>query len=186
MRVNFVLDEFCNMPKIQDMPAMISAARSRNMRFYLVAQSMHQLRGKYGEDADTIKGNCDNWVFLTSKELALLNEISELCGSITTAGNIKRALISVSELQRLDKERGEALILHCRQYPFISELADISAYAAFEGYTSIPLKPLPNIEPEVLTANKILQDVLAGKRKWPFSVEEIKKKSSYQSIYEFF
>ena len=186
VRVNFVLDEFCNMPKIQDMPAMISAARSRNMRFYLVAQSMHQLRGKYGEDADTIKGNCDNWVFLTSKELALLNEISELCGSITTAGNIKRALISVSELQRLDKERGEALILHCRQYPFISELADISAYAAFEGYTSIPLKPLPNIEPEVLTANKILQDVLAGKRKWPFSVEEIKKKSSYQSIYEFF
>ena len=38
------------------------------MRYYLVAQSLHQLRGKYGEDADTIKGNCDNWVFLTSKE----------------------------------------------------------------------------------------------------------------------
>ena len=76
VRVNFILDEFCNLPAIPDMPAMISAARSRNMRFFLVAQSKHQLLRKYGEDADTIKGNCDNWVFLTSKELDLLEEIS--------------------------------------------------------------------------------------------------------------
>ncbi|MEE0928214.1 MAG: type IV secretory system conjugative DNA transfer family protein, partial [Acutalibacteraceae bacterium] len=112
VRVNFVLDEFCNMPKVPDMPAMISAARSRNMRYFLVAQSMHQLKGKYGEDADTIKGNCDNWVFLTSKELSLLNEISELCGSIYTADKHQRRLISVSELQRFSKEKGEVLIMH--------------------------------------------------------------------------
>ncbi|MBQ3938716.1 MAG: type IV secretory system conjugative DNA transfer family protein, partial [Clostridia bacterium] len=43
VRVNFVLDEFCNIPRIPDMPSMISAARSRNMRYYLVAQSKHQL-----------------------------------------------------------------------------------------------------------------------------------------------
>lgn len=73
------------MSQIPDMPSMISAARSRNMRYYLVAQSLHRLCGKYGEDADTSKGNCDNWVFLTSKELDLLNEISELCGYIVTA-----------------------------------------------------------------------------------------------------
>ena len=152
---------------------MISAARSRNMRFYLVAQSMHQLRGKYGEDADTIKGNCDNWVFLTSKELTLLNEISDLCGSITTAGNIKRPLISVSELQRLDKERGEALILHCRQYPFISELADISAYTAFQGYDPVPLKRIADtVDTELFTASRLLQDVLMGERPWPFAKEE--------------
>lgn len=168
VRVNFVLDEFCNMPKIQDMPAMISAARSRNMRFYLVAQSMHQLRGKYGEDADTIKGNCDNWVFLTSKELALLEEISELCGSVNTANNSKRSLISISELQRLDKERGEALILHCRQYPFISELADISAYTAFEGYEPVPLERIPDSETEMFSAAVLLGEALNMERPWPF------------------
>ena len=85
VRVNFLLDEFCNLPKIPDMPSMISAARSRNMRYFLVAQSKHQLVGRYQEDADTIKGNCDNWVFLTSKELDLLTEISSLCGDIVTA-----------------------------------------------------------------------------------------------------
>ena len=139
MRMNFVLDEFCNIPQVPDMPAMISAARSRNMRYYLVVQSQHQLRGRYGEDADTIKGNCDNWVFLTSKELTLLHEISELCGSVYTADGRVRRLISVSELQRLDKEKGEALILHSRQYPIITEIADIDMYEDFKGYEPIPL-----------------------------------------------
>ncbi len=169
IRVNFVLDEFCNMPKIQDMPAMISAARSRNMRFYLVAQSMHQLRGKYREDADTIKGNCDNWVFLTSRELTLLDEISSLCGSVSTAEHTTRRLISVSELQRLNKERGEALILHGRQYPFISELADISAYTAFEGYAPVPLEKISDSASDLFTATAILEKAAAGLQAWPFS-----------------
>ncbi len=138
VRVNFVLDEFCNIPKIPDMPSMISAARSRNMRFYLIAQSYHQLKSKYGEDSDTIKGNCDNWVFLTSKELSLLHEISELCGNVESEHGQPTRLISESELQRLSKEKGEALIIHARQYPIITEIADIDDYGAFRGYESVP------------------------------------------------
>lgn len=169
VRVNFVLDEFCNMPRIPDMPSMISAARSRNMRYFLVAQSMHQLRGKYGEDADTIKGNCDNWVFLTSKELALLNEISELCGNITTSDKRQRRLISVSELQRLDKEKGEALIMHARQYPIITEIADIDMYECFKGYASVPLKEYDLPVVSVFSAKRFVLEVMAGKRTCPFA-----------------
>ena len=150
VRVNFVLDEFCNMPKIADMPTMISASRSRNMRFFLVAQSLHQLRSKYGEDADTIKGNCDNWVFLTSKELSLLNEISELCGTIHLPNNMHRRLISVSELQRLDKDKGEALIMHARQYPIITEIADIDMYEMFKGFDEVEVKPFTLTELKTL------------------------------------
>lgn len=168
VRVNFVLDEFCNIPKIPDMPSMISAARSRNMRFYLVAQSLHQLRGRYGEDADTIKGNCDNWVFLTSKELALLNEISELCGAVYASDNRHRRLISVSELQRLDKEKGEALIMHARQYPIITEIADIDMYAMFKGYSAAPMKKFTLPEMYVFSVQKLYDDVMKRKRKIPF------------------
>jgi len=145
IRVNFVLDEFCNIPKIPDMPSMISAARSRNMRFVLVAQSIHQLKGRYGEDADTIKGNCDNWVFLTSRERDLLNEISFLCGEIDAwgpGGPEKRKLISVTELQRFSKEKGECLILHGREYPFITYMADIDQYPQFNRYQVIPIPPI--------------------------------------------
>jgi type IV secretion system protein VirD4 len=145
IRVNFVLDEFCNIPKIPDMPSMISAARSRNMRFYLVAQSIHQLKGRYGEDADTIKGNCDNWIFLTSREADLLNEMSFLCGEIDAwgpGGAEKRRLISVSQLQRFNKQKGECLILHGRQYPFITYMADIDQYPAFSNFQVVPIPPI--------------------------------------------
>ena len=145
IRVNFVLDEFCNIPKVPDMPSMISAARSRNMRFYLVVQSLHQLKGRYGEDADTIKGNCDNWIFLTSRERDLLNEMSFLCGEIDAwgpGGAEKRKLISVTELQRFSKEKGECLILHGREYPFITYMADIDQYPAFSNYKVVPIPPI--------------------------------------------
>ncbi len=168
VRVNFVLDEFCNIPKFPDMPSMISASRSRNMRFYLIAQSIHQLRGKYGEDADTIKGNCDNWVFLTSKELALLNEISELCGSIYTSEGYSRRLVSVSELQRFDKEKGEALIMHARQYPIITEIADIDDYAMFKGYKAVEMKKIEYAEMGIFSISALGWDVSRGKRPAPF------------------
>ena len=169
VRVNFVLDEFCNMPKIPDMPSMISAARSRNMRFFLVAQSQHQLRGKYGEDADTIKGNCENWVFLTSKELDLLNEISELCGSVYTSDNRTRRLISVSELQRFNKEKGEALIMHARQYPIITEIADIDMYPMFKGFPSVKLEKGVTPKTRVFSPDSLLNEIVFDIRPAPFS-----------------
>lgn len=134
VRVNYILDEFCNIPRVPDMTNMISAARSRNIRYFLVAQSANQLTGRYGEDAGTIKGNCVNWVFLTSKEAVLLDEISKLCGVIGTLKDEKRPLISTSELQRLSKEKGEALILHNRSYPVISTMPDIDSYDVFKGF----------------------------------------------------
>ena len=168
LRVNFVLDEFCNLPRIPDMPSMISAARSRNMRYFLVAQSKHQLVGRYGEDADTIKGNCDNWVFLTSKELDLLQEISSLCGEIVTADREKRPLISVSELQRFNKEKGEALIIHSRQYPFISQLADIDMYEAFKGYPPVPMKEHSSNDYRIFSVITLLTRILLGEVPHPF------------------
>lgn len=169
VRVNFVLDEFCNIPKIPDMLSMISAARSRNMRFYLVVQGLHQLRSRYGEDAETIKGNCENWVFLTSKELSLLNEISELCGSVYTSDNRYRRLISVSELQRLDKEKGEALIMHSRQYPIITEIADIDMYPMFGKKSTVKLNKIKMPLGDIFSIKGLYVEVRVGKIKIPFS-----------------
>lgn len=169
VRVNFVLDEFCNLPQIPDMPSMISAARSRNMRYFLVAQSLHQLKSRYGEDANTIKGNCDNWVFLTSKELELLEEISALCGSYCTPAGSSRRLISVSELQRLDKNKGEALIMHGRQYPVISEIADIDQYEMFKGYKTVELADYEMPEAKMFDLEQFYVDVIKENRPLPFA-----------------
>lgn len=124
-RINFVLDEFSSLPMISDFPQMITASRSRNIRFFLVVQSKHQLRQRYQEETETIMSNCTNWMFLTSRETELLREISELSG---VTGNNRDPLISISRLQHLNKEQGECLIFNGRKYPYIAKLPDINAY----------------------------------------------------------
>lgn len=127
VRLNYVLDEFSSLPTVKDFPAMITAARSRNIRFHIVIQSKHQLNLKYGDDTDTILANCTNWIFLTGRELKFLQEISNLCGEKTSGGN-RVPLISVADLQRFNKERGEVLILSRRFKPYLTRLPDIRAY----------------------------------------------------------
>jgi len=128
IRMNFLIDEFANIPKIQNMDAMITAARSRNIRFHLIVQGMKQLQQKYEEGADTISGNCNNWIYLYSKEFELLQEISRLCGEVIYDNNVRIPLFSEFDLQHLNKEEGEALVLAGRNYPCLSNLADIDEY----------------------------------------------------------
>jgi hypothetical protein len=123
-RVNFLLDEFSSLPQISDFPAMITASRSRNIRFNLIVQSINQLRDRYGGQAETIRGNCENWVFLHSREYSLLEELANLSGM----RNHEDPLVSVSMLQTLDKDKGEAFIMHKRKHPYIAGLPDIDSY----------------------------------------------------------
>ena len=170
IRVNFVLDEFSNTPPISDMPAMITAARSRNIRFYLVVQSMHQLVKRYSHDAETIKGNCENWVFLASKELNLLEELSRLCGNTRTyePHETQRPLITISELQKLKKDQGEALVFYARHYPFITQLPDISQY----GFKQYPAAEIANIRTDDVIhigPKELYEEINSGRRPIPFS-----------------
>lgn len=127
-RMNFIVDEFANLPKIENVDSMITAARSRNIRFVLVVQSMKQLNYRYEEYAEVICSNCNNWVYLYSKEIELLDQISRLCGEVVYENNMKLPLISTFELQHLSKEKGEALVLSGRNFPCIVNLRDIDDY----------------------------------------------------------
>ncbi|MBR3210269.1 MAG: type IV secretory system conjugative DNA transfer family protein [Bacilli bacterium] len=128
-RTNFILDEFANMPPLKDVDAMVSAARSRKMRFYFVIQNYAQLAEVYGkEKGDTIRGNCTNIIYLISTELAALEEISKMCGEYEIKEKDKdghekketRPLISVSDLQRL--KFGEIILLRLRMNPFRTKI----------------------------------------------------------------
>jgi type IV secretion system protein VirD4 len=177
VRLNFILDEFCNIPTIPEMSSMISAARSRNMRFFLMVQGMRQLEQKYGKgDAYTIRGNCDNWIFLTSREYSLLDELSKLCGDrfITQLdGSEKtRPLISISELQLLKKGReySEALIFHGRNHPFVTELPDIDQYK-FKYYPPIEMNKHKLPQVTLYNANKVTEEIRNKLRPIVSSVE---------------
>lgn len=145
-RINFLLDEFTSLPQMTDMPQMITASRSRNIRFVLVMQSKNQLKERYKEEAETIMSNCSNWIFLTSRETELLREISELSGVDAN----KEPLISVSRLQHMDKEIGECLVLSGRKQPYFSYLPDIGEYDGEQyGIRKMHLQKQPNISEKV-------------------------------------
>lgn len=123
-RVNYILDEFSSLPTITDFPAMVTASRSRNIRFTLVIQSKHQLTQRYNDEAETILTNCNNWLFLTSREMQLLEEVSKLCGD----RNDGKPVLPAAMLQRLSKEDGEVLLIVGREKPLVATLPDIKYY----------------------------------------------------------
>ena len=120
VRTNFLLDEFANMPPLKDVTTMITAARSRQIRFTMIIQNFAQLNKVYGkDDAETIKGNCGNIIYLISTELAALEEISKLCGEKKSKKDDKTAstpLVTVSDLQRMKKF--DQILLRLRKNPF--------------------------------------------------------------------
>ena len=124
-RTNFILDEFANMPPLKDVDSMVSAARSRDIRFTFIIQNFAQLNDVYGEEvAQVIKGNCGNLIYLISTELKALEEISKMCGEVKSKEKDKTAstpLVTVSDLQKL--KLGEAIIIRLRMNPFKTKYA---------------------------------------------------------------
>ena len=167
IRINYILDEFSNLAKITDMPSIISAGRSRNIRFTLVVQSSQQLYSIYKEDADTIKSNCQNWIFLASRETKLLKEISELCGQFYIENRGYRPLLNISALQTLTTgyEDSQALIIKNHCYPYISWMKDFSYY------------PQSGFSPAELPVRK-------SNNYRKFSIEDFLKQKIKQTVYD--
>ena len=99
---------------------MITAARSRHIRFTMIIQNFAQLDQVYGkENAETIRGNCGNIIYLITTELKALEEISKMCGEVKSKKDDKTAstpLVTVSDLQRM--KQFEVIILRMRKQPF--------------------------------------------------------------------
>ena len=120
VRTNFLLDEFANMPPLKDVTTMITAARSRQIRFTMIIQNFAQLDSVYGkEDAETLRGNCGNLIYLVTTELKALEEISKMCGEVKSKKDDKTAstpLVTVSDLQRM--KENDVIIMRLRMNPF--------------------------------------------------------------------
>ena len=116
------------MPPLKDITTMITAARSRLIRFTMIIQNFAQLDAVYGkENAQTIRSNCNNLLYLLTTELAALKEISELCGEVKVKvgkGDKEREetrpLVTVSDLQKM--KQFEAIIIRTRMNPFRTKL----------------------------------------------------------------
>ena len=158
IRVNFILDEVCNMPPINSISNKITVSRSRNIRFTLVIQDFDQLKEKYKESAGTIKSNC-SWVYLLTSDNESAKEISSRLGKYTISSSrtstssrleqndfnisndkslMGRELMMPDELMKL--KFGDAIFMKSRMYPVKAKVKPIGDYPIKVKMAKLPNK----------------------------------------------
>ena len=148
IHVRCLLDEFANIGQIPKFEKLIATIRSREISASIILQSQSQLKAIYKENADTIVGNCDSFLFLGGKEKTTLKEVSEILGketidSFNTSETRGRELSHGLNYQKLGKELmsqdeiavmdGGKCILQIRGVrPFFSDKYDITAHPNYK------------------------------------------------------
>jgi type IV secretion system protein VirD4 len=148
--VQFIFDEFGNMPVMDNFDGMVTNCLGAGMAFNIFIQSYNQLKSKYEMDEDTIKDNFANQVFILQVGKDSAEEFSVQLGNKTVvelqrSGTIlsmkksmmenpkERPLLNANELKHL--REGEVAILRVakrtdvagaaiRNYPILCEYQD--------------------------------------------------------------
>lgn len=136
---------------------------------------MKQLRASYPDSADTILGNCQHIIFLSSSDPTLLDYICELAGTTTVSeSGEKEPLLTHGMLKRLWKtwEYKEAIFIR-DDIVFHTRLPDIDQYNCLKKYASdqpadIPVRNLPEVE--AYTPDKLYYDL--DKKRIPVSFSD--------------
>lgn len=146
-RVNFILDEFGNLPSIPSFDKKLTVAGGRGIRFTIAVQDIAQLKKLYKDNAQTITGNCHNWIYIKTADVDTAKLISEKTGKYTVetenssssvqskghslshgVGLTGRPLLLPDEVLRWDSN--QSLLLPISYFPARYPLPDLSAWTA--------------------------------------------------------
>ncbi|MCH5151049.1 MAG: type IV secretory system conjugative DNA transfer family protein [Clostridiales bacterium] len=179
-RAYFVLDEFGNLPKFENIEGMVTVGRSRGIRYLFVLQSFSQLTAKYGRDiGDIIKTNCNIKIFIGSDDPETRREFSELCGqkkiknfsvnttadnpATSTTGASNQPLITVGMLERLNgNEKGDAIVSVRGYEPIWARFTP--SYELKEVYFAAGKADLSKREARLFEKDNYVFDILGGSR----------------------
>lgn len=117
-KVKFICDEFGNLPAIEGMESTITVCLGRNISFDLYIQAYSQVQKLYGDDSETIIGNCGNQIYILTNDGNTAKNFSESLGNETiidvqrsgdklswqkhfTETTTEKPLLNMNELQEL-------------------------------------------------------------------------------------
>ena len=127
IRMNVVLEELGNIGKsITNLPHLLSAGRSRNIRVEFVLQSISQLNDLYGaSNATTIISNADVKIAFRLNHWETLTELSNNCGirECTTDGHSSKEPL-ITQTQLASMETGQALVIISGRVKFVTWIPD--------------------------------------------------------------
>jgi len=171
----FILDEFGNLPKLNNLKGIITVGRSRKIFMTLIIQSFEQLNDKYGKEvANIVKSNCNIKIFIQAGDAATTEEFSKLCGkhkivkksfsenkdTSVSASVEERPLITPHELQNLNDasagRMGNAVVLALGKNPLKAVFTP-----CFKAKSLYPLveSALANVEQEEFSERELYVDI---------------------------
>jgi type IV secretion system protein VirD4 len=107
----FIMDEFGNMPKLQDFATIITVARSRGICLNLIIQDYKQLETTYGpNEAMTIRNNCNIQIFIGVNDAESRKIFSELMGEMSIEIENESVSRNTGKAAKDDKEGGSKSI----------------------------------------------------------------------------
>ena len=126
----YLLDEFANLPKVQNLDKVITVARSRWIYLNMVIQSYSQLDTVYGKDvASIVRGQCKATIYLGTPDLDTRKQFSEELGHYTIETS------SVSESKGKDSG-GPTTQTSLQQVPLVYA-SDLDKLPLGDNYTKI-------------------------------------------------
>ena len=107
----FIMDEFGNMPKLNNFATMVTVARSRNIQLSLVLQDYKQLETLYGpNDAVTIRNNCNVQIFIGVNDMETRKIFSDLLGEMSIEIESESISKTTGKAAKEDSEAGSKSI----------------------------------------------------------------------------
>ncbi len=146
-RVNILLDEFGNLPPLPRFTNKLTVGGGRGVRFTIAIQDIAQLKELYDKKAQTITGNCHNWIYLKTADLDTAKLITGKMGKYTVEtdnlnssiqkkgysisqgkGLTGRDLLTPDEILRWNTDY--SLVLPVSDFPARYPCPDLSQYMA--------------------------------------------------------
>ena len=171
----FIMDEFGNLPRLNNLNGIITVGRSRKIFMALIVQSFEQLNDKYGKEvANIVKSNCNIKIFIQAGDSATNEEFSKLCGkkkivrksfsenkdTSISASVEERPLITPYELQNLNDANagkiGNAIVLALGKNPLKAIFTP-----CFKAKSLYPLveSALADVEQEEFSERELYVDI---------------------------
>ncbi len=141
VKVNFILDEFANFAKLDNIAPMLTASRSRGIRFFLVCQDVDQLESIYKSNgAAILRSNCQSWIYMGCRNTEFLRMLEALCGTYTETYTGKTMpLVSITDLQLLDTGESFVFIKGCSvKHCYLPDYGDIDFGEGEESPAEFP------------------------------------------------
>lgn len=161
-RVNLILEELGSIgPSIPELPNLMTAGRSRNLRMMLVLQDGSQLEDVYGlTKAKAIEACVGITIGFSTNSWSTLEEWSKRCGDHKAGKNSDRIEPLISPVELAAMETGQALVMVDRRYKFITRLPMYAETDDRSTWTEPePVRNRFNTKPAVFDVKKYLEDL---------------------------